>query len=535
MSDINPNSAHITLVKNLAAPPANSTAAAGLLKILVAAQVTGTTVQWTEVDAAAEATQATPKSKQPFWVVLGDSTTRLYDANATVRYLYKAGTQPLADRLAAEQVLEWEEKTLSLLPVDKDIDLVLSAVEARIGQLSTTTTTVSAIDAVIFGALYYAVSNAKTAVLSKYVDTQQWFAQKSAAPAIAAALPIYTANVVKVLVREDPTVENRKVREDIAYVFDRSKIVLPEAGAKNVLITSALPYVNNVPHLGNVIGSTLSADAFARYSRVRGNNTLYICGTDEYGTATETKALEEGISCRELCDKYHAIHKQVYDWFDLSFNYFGRSSTEKQTEIVQNVFLKCYENGVISEREVTQLYCESCSRFLADRYVEGICPVCRFEDARGDQCDSCGSLINAAELIEPRCKLDGNRPVLRDSKHLFLDLDGLQPQCEAFVAKASSEGKWSSNGVAITQNWLREGLRPRSITRDLKWGVPVPLAGYEDKVFYVWFDACIGYPSITANYTPEWECWWKNPDNVKLYQFMGKDNVPFHTVIFPST
>ncbi|KAJ2853335.1 methionine--tRNA ligase mes1 [Coemansia erecta] len=341
--------------------------------------------------------------------------------------------------------------------------------------------------------------------------------------------------VVRVLVREEPTIDNRKVRADIEFSFDPKETVLPKEGAQNVLITSALPYVNNVPHLGNIIGSTLSADAFARYSRVRGRNTLYICGTDEYGTTTETKALEEGISCQELCDKYSALHQQVYEWFGLSFNHFGRTSTAKQTEIVQATFEKCHANGFVSEAELTQLFCETCSRFLADRFVEGTCPSCGYDDARGDQCDKCGKLLNANELIEPRCKLDGNRPVLRDSRHLFLDLDLLQPRCEEFVKKSYEAGQWSSNGLTITKNWLREGLRPRCITRDLKWGVPVPLRGFEDKVFYVWFDACIGYPSITANYTSEWERWWKNPDNVKLYQFMGKDNVPFHTVVFPST
>ncbi|KAJ1843131.1 methionine--tRNA ligase mes1, partial [Coemansia sp. RSA 486] len=341
--------------------------------------------------------------------------------------------------------------------------------------------------------------------------------------------------VVKVLVREEPSLENRKVRAEIEFSFDPKEIVLPKEDAQNVLITSELPYVNNVPHLGNIIGSTLSADAFARYSRVRGRNTLYICGTDEYGTTTETKALEEGVSCQALCDKYSALHQQVYEWFNLSFNYFGRTSTAKQTEIVQATFEKCYANGFVSEAEITQLYCETCNRFLADRFVEGICPSCNYDDARGDQCDKCGKLLNANELVEPRCKLDGNRPVLRDSRHLFLDLDQLQPRCAEFVKRSSEAGEWSPNGVRITRNWLNEGLRPRCITRDLKWGVPVPLKGYEDKVFYVWFDACIGYPSITANYTSEWERWWKNPDNVKLYQFMGKDNVPFHTVVFPST
>ncbi|KAJ2720167.1 methionine--tRNA ligase mes1 [Coemansia sp. Benny D115] len=519
----------ITLVKNQAALSANTAAAGGLFKILVSAQATGTTVQW------AEAPSTGPKSKLAYWVILGDSDVKLYDANAVVRYLFAVGAQPLADRLAIEQALEWEEKVLSVLPVDTDIDGILSAAAARAGVLGAGDS-VTAVNAVVLGALYFTLSSTKSEVLAaKYADLKLWFDRLAATDAVAAALPAYTANVVSVLVREEASLDNRKVRADIAFEFDPSKTVLPVDGAKNVLITSALPYVNNVPHLGNVIGSTLSADVFARYSRVRGNNTLFICGTDEYGTATETKALAEGVSCQELCDKYHRLHKEVYDWFNLSFNHFGRTSTPKQTEIVQDIFRKCHANGFISEDEITQLYCESCSRFLADRFVEGTCPSCGYDDARGDQCDSCGKLINAVELINPRCKLDNNRPVVRDSRHLFLDLDKLEPLLEKFVEQSSVEGQWPDNGVAITKNWLREGLRARCITRDLKWGVPVPLAGYEDKVFYVWFDACVGYPSITANYTDGWERWWKNPDNVKLYQFMGKDNVPFHTIVFPAS
>ncbi|KAG9323222.1 hypothetical protein KVV02_007954 [Mortierella alpina] len=310
---------------------------------------------------------------------------------------------------------------------------------------------------------------------------------------------------------------------------------VPIPGERNVLITSALPYVNNVPHLGNIIGSTLSADVYARYQRVRGINALYICGTDEYGTATETKALADGVTCQELCDKYHPIHKQCYEWMEIDFDKFGRTTTEEQTQIAQDIFMKLYERDLLVEDSMLQLYCSQCDRYLADRFVEGICPKCNYDDARGDQCDQCGSLLNATDLINPRCKLDGNRPVQKESKHLFLDLGKLQPECEAWFEKASAEGRWSANGRVITQAWFKDGLRLRCITRDLKWGTPVPLKGWEGKVFYVWFDAPIGYPSITATYTKEWEKWWKNPEEVKLYQFMGKDNVPFHSVIFPSS
>jgi len=314
---------------------------------------------------------------------------------------------------------------------------------------------------------------------------------------------------------------------------ETTKKILPVEGERNVLITSALPYVNNVPHLGNIVGSVLSADVFARFSRARGYNTLYVCGTDEYGTATETKAIEEKVTPKELCDKYFALHSEVYKWFNISFDHFGRTPTQQQTDIAQDIFTKLYKNGFLEEQTTTQPYCETHKSFLADRFVEGTCPLCAYEDARGDQCDKCGHLLDPLELKNPRCKLDGATPVPRETKHVYLCLDKLQPLEEEWFKKASKEGNWSSNGVHITSSWLKEGLRPRGITRDLKWGTAVPLEGYEDKVMYVWFDACIGYVSITATYTEDWKKWWHNPEHVKLYQFMGKDNVPFHTVVFP--
>jgi methionyl-tRNA synthetase len=314
-----------------------------------------------------------------------------------------------------------------------------------------------------------------------------------------------------------------------------AKIILPEKGKNNILITSALPYVNNVPHLGNVVGSVLSADVFSRFSKLRDRPTLFICGTDEYGTATETKALETGQTPQELCDEFHKKHKEVYDWFEIGFDYFGRTTTEQQTVIAQDIFLKLHKNGYLEERTTTQPYCEKHESFLADRYVEGTCPKCQYDDARGDQCDKCGSLLDPFELINPHCKLDGATPVPRDTTHIFLLLNKIQPEIEKFFDKSSKVGAWPQNGVSITRSWLDKGLEGRSITRDLKWGTPIPLPGYEKKVLYVWFDACIGYPSITANYTKDWELWWRDPENVKLYQFMGKDNVPFHTVIFPGS
>lgn len=309
--------------------------------------------------------------------------------------------------------------------------------------------------------------------------------------------------------------------------------ILPKPGQRNILVTSALPYVNNVPHLGNIIGSVLSADVFSRYSKARGRPTLYVCGTDEYGTATETKALEEGVTPAELCAKYYKIHAEVYEWFEIAFDIFGRTPTRQHTEISQHIFLNLHKNGYLTEKTNQQPFCEKHGKFLADRFVEGTCPRCGYEDARGDQCDKCGTLLDPLDLINPRCKVDGATPVTRETKHTYLKLEELQPKIEEWVRQSNEKGEWSKRAWNITESWLKEGLRDRGITRDLAWGVPVPLPGYEHKVLYVWFEACIGYPSITANYTTEWKQWWYNPDQVQLYQFLGKDNVPFHSIIFP--
>ncbi|KAF8402114.1 hypothetical protein HHK36_013066 [Tetracentron sinense] len=326
--------------------------------------------------------------------------------------------------------------------------------------------------------------------------------------------------------------------ENLPEAGDFGKIPkLPIPGKRNILITSALPYVNNVPHLGNIIGCVLSADVFARYCRLRGYNTVYICGTDEYGTATETKAMEENCTPKQICDKYHAIHKEVYDWFNINFDEFGRTSSPQQTEICQAIFKKLMENNWLSENTMQQLYCDTCQRFLADRLVEGTCPTqgCNYESARGDQCENCGKLLNPTELIDPRCKVCQTTPRIRDTDHLFLELPLLKDKLEEYINNMSVAGSWSQNAIQATYAWLKEGLKSRCITRDLKWGVSVPHEKFKDKVFYVWFDAPIGYVSITSCYTTDWEKWWKNPENVELYQFMGKDNVPFHTVMFPST
>lgn len=318
------------------------------------------------------------------------------------------------------------------------------------------------------------------------------------------------------------------------------------------LITSALPYVNNIPHLGNLI-QMLSGDVFARFCRNRGYDTLYICGTDEYGTATETKALEEKKTPRELCDYYYNEHIKIYDWFHINFDKFGRTSNQECTEITQELFKDLDNNGLITEHTNNQLFCTHCNMFLADRFVHGTCPKCGYEDARGDQCDKCGSLLDPTELKNPRCSTCGNTPEVRETKHLYINLPKISGKLSDWMKKASVEGRWADNAVNITKAWIRDGLNERAITRDLKWGIPVPKKGYENKVFYVWFNAPIGYMSITKQLANElvkagkksfdWKSWWlpkeseegKNKPQVDLFQFIGKDNIPFHTVIFPCT
>ncbi len=305
---------------------------------------------------------------------------------------------------------------------------------------------------------------------------------------------------------------------------------------KKKLITSALPYVNNVPHLGNIIGCVLSGDVYARFCRSRGYETLYICGNDEYGTATENKAREEGLTHQEVCDKYNAIHVDIYNEFNIKFDVFGRTSVPEQTEISQSIFKDLDEAGFIKEETSERTYCEKDNIFLADRFVEGTCPQCGYEDARGDQCDSCGRLLEPENLVDPRCKICGEKPIRRNTTHLYLALDILQERLANWIGETQDKGNWTNNAIQTTASWLEKGLLPRPITRDLKWGVPVPKPGFENKVFYVWFDAPIGYISITARAYPDtWKDWWQNPEDVELYQFMAKDNIPFHTVIFPSS
>ncbi|XP_071960826.1 methionine--tRNA ligase, cytoplasmic-like [Antedon mediterranea] len=481
----------------------------------------------------------------------------IFSSNEICRYLLANSGKDTDDAQVTEW-LDWESTQLqlvvsphlaistsrsktnpdSLKPYFDKLDHALKGKHFLVGS------DLTAADIVIWSALYPVIAENST-IKSVYSNLAAWFDKLSQNSAFQSAVAKITGNkgvsaCIQSLQAQTLTGEKDSIIDDWFHGEDklpkdpvREKPTLPGKDQRNVLITSALPYVNNVPHLGNIIGCVLSADVYARFCRLRGYNTLYICGTDEYGTATETKALEEKLTPQQICDKYFKLHRDVYQWFNIGFDYFGRTTTEKQTEIAQDIFWRLHKRNFLLEDTVEQLLCETCNRYLADRFVEGTCPLCNYEDARGDQCDKCGKLINATELKKPRCKVCNSSPVISSSKHLFLDLPKLQPTLEKFLDKSINEGDWTQNAKQITNSWIRDGLKPRCITRDLKWGTPVPLEGFKDKVFYVWFDAPIGYPSITANYTDDWEKWWKNPKEVELYNFMAKDNVPFHSVIFP--
>ncbi|MCX4812233.1 methionine--tRNA ligase [Streptomyces sp. NBC_01239] len=314
------------------------------------------------------------------------------------------------------------------------------------------------------------------------------------------------------------------------------------------LITSALPYINGIKHLGNMVGSMLPADVYSRYLRQRGHDVLYICATDEHGTPAELAAKEQGLPVAEFCAQAHDAQKAVYDGFALAFDYFGRSSSPQNREITQHFARRLNENGFIEERAIRQVYSPTDGRFLPDRYVEGTCPHCGYDKARGDQCENCTRVLDPTDLINPRSAISGSTDLeVRETKHLFLLQSKLQHEVEEWVA--AHEEEWPQLASSIARKWLTEGLHDRAITRDLDWGVPVPADTWpelaaEGKVFYVWFDAPIEYIGATkewsdaapAGETRDWKSWWYESDaTVRYTEFMAKDNVPFHTVMFPAT
>jgi len=312
-----------------------------------------------------------------------------------------------------------------------------------------------------------------------------------------------------------------------------------------ILITSAIPYINGIKHLGNLVGSMLPADVYARFQRQRGHETLYICATDEHGTPAELAAREAGQDVREYCREQHALQARAGEAFGLSFDHFGRSSNPPNHRLTQHFAKVLEDNGLIEERTDRQIYSIEDQRFLPDRYVEGECPHCGYEKARGDQCDNCGRLLDPVELKNPYSAISGSHNVeMRETRHLYLLQSKMQNRIAAWV-EAKSE--WPQLTKSIARKWLKEGLRDRSITRDLKWGVPVAYEGetrpgFENKVFYVWFDAPIAYIAATEEWAiankDDWERWWrtdKGAHDVKYVQVMGKDNVAFHAVSFPCT
>jgi len=307
-----------------------------------------------------------------------------------------------------------------------------------------------------------------------------------------------------------------------------------------ILITSALPYINGVPHLGHMVGCLLPSDVYARYMRMMGNEVLYICGNDEHGTASEVGALKENMPVDEYCNKYHERHKKTYKDFNLSFDYFGRSSSEQNKEMTYHIFEQLDKNGFITEKTMKQVYSVDDKMFLADRYITGTCPYCGYDKARGDQCENCTKVLEPTDLINPRSTVSGSTNLeVRETKHLFLNLPKIEGKLTEWLK--TKEAFWPDVAYSIAKKWVKEGLQPRCITRDLKWGFPVNKPGFEGKVFYVWFDAPIGYIGITKQWADEkpsernWQEWWLDAKDVNYVEFMGKDNVPYHSITFPAT
>ena len=306
--------------------------------------------------------------------------------------------------------------------------------------------------------------------------------------------------------------------------------------SENILVCTAWPYANGDQHLGHVAGNFLPADIFARYHRLKGNRVLMVSGSDAHGTPITVKADEEGVSPREIFERYHRRFLETFIGLGISYDLFTHTDTENHYRVSQDIFTAALNNGYIYKETQQQFYSAALKRFLPDRYIEGTCPKCGYESARGDQCDNCKTLLEPTELINPHAKMDNSPLELRETEHFFLDLAKLSDQILAYL----EDGKefWRPNVINFSKNYVKEGLRGRPITRDIDWGIPIPLEGYETKRLYVWFEAVIGYLSASIEWsvnhgTPDaWKDWWYNP-TAKTYYFMGKDNIPFHAIIWP--
>jgi methionyl-tRNA synthetase len=305
---------------------------------------------------------------------------------------------------------------------------------------------------------------------------------------------------------------------------------------EKIYIGVAWPYANGSLHLGHIAGCYLPADIFARYNRMVGNNVLMVSGSDEHGTPITITADKEKTTPQAVVDRFNKEHTENMKQFGISFDLFTRTSTNNHTEVTQDIFKTLYEKKYVYKKSVDSYYCNSCNKFLPDRYIEGICPYCGNENARGDQCDECGKLLDPQDLGKVRCKICGNTPEIKTSDHFFLALSSFEPKLLDWM---KDKKHWKSSVKKFTENWLKNGLNDRAITRDISWGIPVPLKGYEDKTIYVWFEAVIGYLSASIEWSKKvgdkdkWEYWWKDP-KAKHYYFLAKDNIPFHSIIWPS-
>jgi len=305
---------------------------------------------------------------------------------------------------------------------------------------------------------------------------------------------------------------------------------------KRFTITAALPYANGPIHIGHLAGAYVPADIYSRYLKLKGNDVVFICGSDEHGAAIPIRAKKEGVTPQEIIDKYHFMIKDSFLEFGISFDNYSRTSSKIHHETASDFFKKLNQKNIFVEKESEQLYDQKENQFLADRFIEGECPKCGYKEAYGDQCESCGSSLNATDLINPKSKLSGNKPIFKKTKHWFLPLNNF----ESFLKKwflVDNEKTWKTNVFGQVKSWINEGLKPRAITRDLDWGIPVPLDGANDKVLYVWFDAPIGYISATKEWAlsnnKNWEPYWKD-SKTELVHFIGKDNIVFHCIIFPA-
>ena len=302
------------------------------------------------------------------------------------------------------------------------------------------------------------------------------------------------------------------------------------------LVTAALPYANGYLHLGHIAGAYLPADIFVRFKRLNNEEIIFICGSDEHGTAIEISAMKEKITPKEIIDRFHFANKEAFEKLGISFDIYSRTSNEIHHRTSQDFFLNLYDKGILLQKTEKQLYSEKDKRFLADRFVEGTCPICGYEEARGDQCESCGSNLSPLELKNPKSKISGDTPVIKESKNFYFPLEKFQPKLEKWL---TTKTNWKANVKNYCEGWFKTGLKDRAITRDLDWGVKVPLKDYDGKVIYVWFEAPIGYISATKelfierNTPDKWKDYWFGKD-VKMIHFIGKDNIIFHAIVFPA-